>query len=403
MIGAGIFINAKPLTTFAGPFGFMGYSIGACILFPLILCIAELANKHPVAGGLYIYPRTYLGPWLGFLSGWAYFVGKTTSAAILMHKFNEFFIPRIPLLSSVSPLVFDIAMLFFIAALNTAGLFVGGRIQYVITALKAIPIIAVFSVGFCYFDVSAFYHEVIAGDIINTLPIAFFALSGFEVICAVSNMVDQTRYSIKWVILTSFSIVASVNILFQFFAYTIMGSGLIHTNEPMMAIGMTAFPHIAWLASVLNGAVFTAIIGSCFSLLTSNCWNLHTMAKDGNLPFKNLLTKVNSKNAPWTSLFIEVGLGSLILAVTLSQVPLQNMSVFSQQLTFFLCALAALVAVQQKALKTLAWWIPCLALVTCSSVMSICVYRLIMFGVSTSFLIIFASGIIAKLAARYTK
>jgi len=403
MIGAGIFINAKPLTQLAGPFGFMGYLIGACILLPLILCIAELANLHSVAGGLYVYPRTYLNPSVGFLSGWAYFIGKTTSAAVLMHKFNEFFVARVPVLQNVSPLMFDIGMLFLIAGLNIAGLAIGGRIQYVITALKAVPILAIFTIGFCYFDSSAFYHEIIAGDLFNILPIALFALSGFEAVCHIGNMIDQSKHSIKWVIVTSFSIVAAVNILFQIFAYSVLGDVLTTTSEPILTIGLTALPSVPWFAAILNGAVFTAIIGSCFSILTSNCWNLHAMAKDGHLPFKNLLTRVNQQNTPWISLLIEVALGSLILVITLNQVPLQNMAVLSQQTAFFLCACAALRAVQRKALRTLAWWVPVLALMACGSIMGICVYRLIALGVSASFVTLFSTGLIAKALTGYLR
>ena len=59
IIGAGLFINPRPLTQFAGPYGFLVYMLGALLLTPLVLSVAELAKLHPVAGGLYVYSKTH--------------------------------------------------------------------------------------------------------------------------------------------------------------------------------------------------------------------------------------------------------------------------------------------------------------------------------------------------------
>jgi amino acid transporter len=150
MIAAGLFINPNKLTLLAGPLGFLGYLLSALILFPLLLCIAELAKLHPVSGGLYVYSKTYINAGAGFLSGWAYFVGKTTSVALLMHKFVEFFQPKFSILASVPILALDFSLIFVLIGLNVLGMSVGGNVQYLFTLLKGVPIIFTFIMGFLF-------------------------------------------------------------------------------------------------------------------------------------------------------------------------------------------------------------------------------------------------------------
>ena len=278
MIGAGLFINTKPLTQLAGSFGFLGYIIAAFIILPLIICIAELASLHPVAGGLYVYSKEHVGSMAGFLSSWAYFVGKTTSVSILTHKFVQFFQARIPILQNTSTLQIDFGLMFLLVALNCGGVSVGGRIQYVFTLLKAIPILFTFCAGFIYFDVNNLVDIFDLQGVLYTIPIAIFPLLGFEVICAIGNMIQDAKHNIKRVILTAFCLVALINISFQLTMFGIQGDALKLIDEPVLMVGLKALSSYPFLASAINGAVFASIIGACFSILTSNCWNLYTLA-----------------------------------------------------------------------------------------------------------------------------
>ncbi len=401
MIGAGLFINANKLAQFAGPFGFLGYAIAAVILFPLILCIAELARLHPVAGGLYVYSKTYLGPWAGFISAWGYFIGKTASATLLMHKFVEFFQERIDFLQLFPTLLIDFCMIFLVVGLNSAGVSVGGRVQYLFTLLKAIPILFIFGAGCIYFDPIVFYQELVFSDIISTLSIAVFPLLGFEVICAIGNMIKDPERNIKNVILTSFLLVAGIDILFQLVMYGILGLELSVINEPLLMAGLKTVAAYPLVASIINGAVFAAIIGACFSILTSNCWNLHTIARHGHLPGSSLLTRVNAYNVPWVSLLCEAVLGCMLLWITSEQLPLQRMSVFAQVLCYLTSAIAAAYAVHAGATKRLARFIPVLGIVGSLFIMGICLRQLIVSGISAPFLAIFLIGVIAAIIKYY--
>ncbi|SEC76350.1 basic amino acid/polyamine antiporter, APA family [Streptomyces sp. 3213] len=44
---------------------------------------ARLAARYPQSGGTYVYGRERLGPFWGYLAGWAFIVGKTASCAAM--------------------------------------------------------------------------------------------------------------------------------------------------------------------------------------------------------------------------------------------------------------------------------------------------------------------------------
>jgi APA family basic amino acid/polyamine antiporter len=398
IIGAGLFINPQVLTQLAGPYGFASYALGTLVLLPIILCVAELAKLHPVAGGLYAYSKAHIGPWAGFLSAWAYFLGKSVSAAVLIHKVAQFFQARIDLLASIPLFALDISLIAFFVTLNSCGVSIGGRIQYLFSLLKAIPILATFCMGFFLFDARNFVEIVALQELFLSLPTAIFALLGFEVICAIGNQIHDAKNNIKRVIITSFLIVAAINITFQALIFASVGYDLTGSSEPLLALCLKAFASSPFIGSLLNGVVFASIIGGFFSVITSNCWNLYTLALNNHLPGKRLLTKLNKHNVPWVSLCLEAMLACAILLITVNQQPLQNMAVGAQILSFFMTTTACFYAVARKEILKLSIAVPIAGLLSCSCIFGIASYRVFSFGISFSFVSIFLIGCTAALA-----
>ena len=128
ILGAGLFINPKPLTQFAGPFGFVSYILAAIIILPIVLIIAKLATKSQEPGGLYVYSKNYINPTVGFISAWSYFLGKTSSAALLAHIFVSFFQRNIIFLQSIPTIILDRLLIFFLVFINIIGVKIGSKI-----------------------------------------------------------------------------------------------------------------------------------------------------------------------------------------------------------------------------------------------------------------------------------
>lgn len=79
MIGAGVFAALAPAARAAGSGLLIGLAVAAIIAYCNATSSARLAALYPESGGTYVYGRRRLGPFWGYLAGWAFVVGKTAS------------------------------------------------------------------------------------------------------------------------------------------------------------------------------------------------------------------------------------------------------------------------------------------------------------------------------------
>ncbi len=399
MIGAGLFINAATLAQKVGPWGFVGYLAAAVLMLPLILSISTLAKLHPVSGGLYIFSKKHIGNWAGFLSGWSYFLGKMAAAGLLMHKFVQFFQAQFNCLNQIPTLMLDYSILIFLISIHILGARIGGKIQYLITCMKMIPIFFVFIFGFVTFDPS--FYQFTMNDFSSLfliVPVCVFATAGFEIICSVGHLITNSAKNIKRVIITAFGIAVCINTVFQIVVYGALGGAVSTATIPIMPLAQKAIPTYEIIGRVLNGSVYAAILGACFSIFTANCWNLFTLAENNHLPFKRFLTKLSIKQIPWIALVVEGVITAIILAITSAQVPLMNVAVFSQLIAMLLSAVAAFYAAKSVVGFGLSRWVPVLGICTASYILFVSLFNIVKFGISFSFLSIFLLGVAAASA-----
>lgn len=397
MIGASLFVNPIPLSKLVGPWGFVSYLLCALLFLPIILTIAELASEHPVSGGLHVYSKEYLHPFAGFVSGWSYFIGKLTSCAFLTDTFVKFFYVRIDAMQSYPRILFDCLFIALLIGANCAGVRIGGKIQYLFTALKLIPILFVVTVGLSFFNGSFFDSPELLSNLGSTLPIVAFSFSGFEVTCLIAHLIKDSKRNARKVIVGSFCAGVALYTLFQLCIYGALGGLLSTSTEPVLTFGHTLFAASPWIGALFNSFVFCAIVGSSFGILTSNCWNLHRLGAEGLLPFSKALTTVNRNAVPWVSLIIEGALICAILAISTQQIALQNMSIFCVVISYLLSVVAAVAAIRTGSALRIYSWIPYAAIMSCCVILTFCLQRLASSGLSTAFALLFGMGIVGTL------
>ena len=83
MIGAGVFSAWAPAAGAAGTGLLVGLVVAGAVAFCNATSSAQLAALHPESGGTYVYARHQLGPFWGYLAGWAFIVGKTASCVAI--------------------------------------------------------------------------------------------------------------------------------------------------------------------------------------------------------------------------------------------------------------------------------------------------------------------------------
>ncbi len=392
MIGVGVFINPSPITIFLETFGFLSYLISAFLLLPIVLTIAKLTEKKAVAGGLYIYNKETLGNSLGFLSGWSYFLGKATSAGLLVNTFVTFFHGRISILQNFSILTLDAILIFVLMFLNILGLNLGGKIQYIFASTKFIPLFFIIFTSFSIFNTNFFIlTQTDFKNLFFAIPVAIYTLISFEIICSIGHMVKNPEKNIKRAILYSFFIVVTITTLVQIALFFALGKELTTVSIPVFLLCSKIFSINSIIPSIINSLVFASILGGAFSLISSNCWNLYALSNDNNFPFKKFITKINKNNVPYISMFIQGILALILLAISQNQVNLQYMVVFGVTIAYLLSSISLFKILKESSFSNKI--IPILAILSSSYLIFICISNISRVGISIPFLTIFLIGI----------
>ena len=124
VIGTGLFLSSGYTLQQAGPLGtVLSYIIGAVLVYLVMLCLGQLAIKHPVTGGFHVYASRYIHPAVGYIVAWFYWLTWTvalgsefTAVGLLMQKW----FPDIPVyifatIAIILVLVFNIVSTRFYA------------------------------------------------------------------------------------------------------------------------------------------------------------------------------------------------------------------------------------------------------------------------------------------------
>jgi APA family basic amino acid/polyamine antiporter len=93
MLGAGVFAAVGPAAGVAGSWLLAGLVVAGAVAYANATSSAALAARHPESGGTYAYGRRRLGPFWGFLAGWAFLAGKLASCAAMALTLGSYLAP----------------------------------------------------------------------------------------------------------------------------------------------------------------------------------------------------------------------------------------------------------------------------------------------------------------------
>jgi amino acid transporter len=402
MIGAGVFLNISHLTKLVGSWGFTGYLLGSAVLLPVVISLAALVSVNAVAGGLLEYAKEHIHPLVGFLSSWSYFVGKAVSVALLASAFvTPFYLNILPM--HILPKLFWVyGLILMLALINIVGVSIGGKIQWLFTAIKFIPFSAVICSAFLkghWLSESFVGGWLGSSNLFYTIPVALFALSGFEVIANIGHMIKDPEKNAMPVAIASSLIVAGIYSLFQLSAYILSGSELGIAAKPLEFLAGNLFYPFSNIGFMIDDFMLASMLSGAFSLLTNNAWNMFALAKNRAFVGSRFATKISFGGAPWVALLIEVFISCLVLGITVNQLALLNMSVFATALSYLITTIAALVAFYK--VPRIPWIIPLVGVFSCSYVLMVCSEKIIASGVSMAFVFVFSLGLFSAALKRF--
>lgn len=310
MVGAGVFAVWAPAAQAAGGWLLAGLVVAAFVAFANAGSTAQLAVRHPEAGGAYRYGRERLGAWPGFLAGWGFVVGKTASCAAMALTAAAYLVPA-PWQKPVA-----IAAVVVLVGVNVLGVTRTARAATVIVSAVLAVLVVVVAAGVATIAEAGWggaaasaatgVYELRTGmgadaattpfaaayGVLQAAALIFFAFAGYARIATLGEEVRDPTRTIPRAIGIAFGVVVVVYAAVGTAALGSLGAvALAGSPAPLADVVVAA--GWAWADPVVRVAAGVAALGSLLALIAGVGRTSFAMARDGELPHP--LTRVHRR------------------------------------------------------------------------------------------------------------
>ncbi len=285
----------------------------------MALVFSRLSRLITKAGGPYTYSRESLGDFAGFLVAWGYWISVWSGNAAIAVAGVGYLSTFIPALKENQTLAAGASILaiWVFTYINTKSIKKVGMVQLVTTLIKILPLLALGTVGFLYFNranlVPFNVSEVSNFDAITaTAALALWAFLGLESATIPSNQVKHPsrtipRATLAGIIITSLLYISSTMGVMGIIAPEMLQ----HSAAPFADAA-----RIIW-GNRAAGLVAAGASLACFGAL--NGWIL----LQGQMPlaaardrlFPSVFKTLSKKGIPVTGLFISGLLATLLVGI----------------------------------------------------------------------------------------
>lgn len=372
IIGTGIFLKSASMAQAVGSPALVltAWVVAGLVAMLGALCFAELGALLPHAGGEYVYLRTAYGELVGFLFACNGFVlgGAAVAAygaavAIFVSDIHplgaDWFTHTLHLFGSRFTLSFGarqliaVAVIALFAAINCAGVIMGGRVQALLTAAKVLAILAVacgvfvFGGGRAAGSAAAAAHGTPSGFGAAMFS-ALWAYSGWQFLPMAAGEVREPQRNLPRAIVGGTLLVLGLYLLINAaylyalpFAQVANSNSTAYPDAPSVA-ARAVQTFLGGRATAIAALIFlVSTIGSLNGMILSGARVPFAAARDGLFfaPFGRLSPV---SRVPVTALVLLAIWGSL-LAVTGTFDQLTDMAVMSYALFWIPVSLAVIV------------------------------------------------------------
>ncbi|UIM59606.1 amino acid permease [Klebsiella oxytoca] len=342
-IGTGLFYGSASAIKAAGPAVLLAYLIGGAAVFIVMRALGEMAVRNPVSGSFSSYARQYLGPLAGFITGWTYTFEMVIVALADVTAFGIYMGLWYP---DVPRWIWVLSIIFFIGAMNLCSVRVFGEMEFWLSLIKVVAIIAMIVAGgsIIFFGFGNAFpatgldnlwsHGGFAPNgwegIVASLGIVMFAFGGVEIIGVTAaeaknphKVIPQAINTIPLRIVLFY--VCTLAILMAIFPWNSFGE----RGSPFVLIfdglGIPA------AATILNIIVISASISAINSDIFGAGRMMYGMAKEGLAP--KSFQRIASNGVPWMTVVV-MGV-ALLAAVVLNYLMPEQVFVLIASLAAF--------------------------------------------------------------------
>jgi len=314
-IGAGMFKGSSTSITLAGPGVILDYIIGGIILLFVMKGLAEMAVHNPKAKTFRDLLEPVLGPFVGYFSGWMYFLNwvlvmaaETAAAALfLQYWFHGVPLWVLSLLVSIGITIINLFHVniygeteFWLAGLKIAVLvlfiLLGGTLLF--TGYENHP-----PVGFHHLTANGGFFPNGIGGLASAMLVVMFSFGGSETIGMTlgeaenpEKVLPRVARSVTMRILVFY--VLPILIIVSLVPW----NGLSHTESPFVTVFEAV--GIPYVADIMNFVMLTAVLSATNTGMYAASRMLYNQALCGQAP--KFLAALSERHVPIRALLVSI-------------------------------------------------------------------------------------------------
>ncbi|WP_455481580.1 amino acid permease [Bartonella sp. B35(2025)] len=314
-IGTGLFYGSAGAIKLAGPIVLLAYCISGVMAFMVMRALGEMVLHNPLPGSFGRYASTYITPLAGFLTGWTYIFEMALVCLADITAFATYMAFWYP---DVSPWIWTLGITLIITALNLIAVKIFGEMEFWLSAVKIVAIIAMIVAGIAiiFFGFGNYSHQSTGihnlwdngGWIPNgwfgfiaSFSVVVFAFGGIEIIGLTAVEAEDADQNIP----------KAINAIpFRILLFYVMTLAVLMSLYPWNQIGLDGSPFVTifeslgikYAANILNIIVITAAVSAINSDFFGAGRMMHGLAEEGHA-LKHL-TYVSENGIPIFSVLV---------------------------------------------------------------------------------------------------
>ena len=280
MLGAGVFVAYAPAAAAAGSWLLVALAVAGVVAYANAIASARLAALYPQSGGTYVYGRERLGPFWGYLAGWAFVAGKLSSCAAMAWAIGVYVWPEQARWVAVLSVV-------VVAAVTYRGITKSAAVTRLIVivvvgvlVLSAVLLLATTPAAAPPLGAAI---EVGPAGVLTGAGFLFFAFAGYARIATLGEEVVEPERTIPRAIPIALGVAMALYALVAIALLRSRGAEVIATDPAPLASAVAA-TGLQWTEPVLRVTATLAAFGSLLGMLLGVSRTGLAMARDRHLP-----------------------------------------------------------------------------------------------------------------------
>ncbi len=183
IIGAGIFGLPSSVAAILGAASPIAFALCAVVVYVIVLCFGEVARQFTETGGPYLYAREAFGSFIGFETGWATWIARTSAFGAnsnVLISYLGFFAPQVT--TGIARVAVLLAVTASLAIINVRGVRASARFGDAFAIAKIAGLVVFVAAGLFFVDWKVFSGtQLTAGsDWTRAILLVTYAFTGFE-------------------------------------------------------------------------------------------------------------------------------------------------------------------------------------------------------------------------------